>query len=180
MSTQSSIISGLAGAVIASAAWYFTTQNASAAGIETPAPELKNNEMVAAAALPQEEECPIRKDHAITWATAQSMVGAYQGTTNTPHLNSNGNGTLNGWFLDRCIIEDLFRLYPESDGLQLYIGLKTPQGQPAYNDLVWMASQMVKVGNDFQRQNCNSIENTVIDMVKACPPNCAVINPLPN
>lgn len=178
MSTQSSIISGIAGAVIASAGWYFTTKTASAES--NPSVEAKNSEMISAATLQDEETCTIRKDHAITWSVAQTMVGAYQNNQNTPHLNSNGNGTLNGWFLDRCIIEDLFRLYPESDGLQLYIGLKNPEGQPAYNDLVWMASQLVKVGNDFQRQNCKSIENTVIDLSKGCPTMCPTINPLPN
>lgn len=180
MSTQSSIISGLAGAVIASAAWYFTSNKQEASSTETVQDASKNSEMVAAASAPQEETCQIRKDHAISWQDAQSLTGAYLNTVGTPKLVASDGSTLKGWYIEKCVIEDLFRLYPESDGLQLYVALKTPEGANPYHDLVWVASQLTKVGNQMERTNCNSEQYTVMDFATPCPTNCPTRNPLPN
>lgn len=180
MSTQSSIISGLAGAVIASAAWYFTSNNAENKVADSEQNASKNSEMVAAAPAPQDETCRIRKDHAISWQDAQSLTGAYLNNPSTPKLLASDGSTLKGWYIEKCVIEDLFRIYPESDGLQLYVALKTPAGANPYHDLVWVASQLVKDGDDMVRMNCMNQPETVMDLSVHCPVNCPSRNPLPN
>jgi hypothetical protein len=173
MSTQSSILAAVAGAAIASAGWYFAGSGAKAsAQTETSSPPLS-------ATLTTKQPCPATQSHAIPFAQAQQFVTDYIDPNNSYRLTSDGSNTMKGFFIDRCIVEELFEMYPNSDGLQFYIGLKNVGSGTVKNNIIWMASQLTSGDATPLRENCVTLPNSVQDLVNACPSFCPQKNDLP-
>jgi len=166
MSTAKLLFAGITGAALSAGIMYASGTKAEAANPVSPLP--------GKAIAPPENECQLTKDHSISLADARVMTATYASSANPHHLTYDGNNTLKGWFIDRCIIEDLFRKYPKADGLQLYIG----EAGSAYN-LVWMASQEYLEAGDTLRENCISLPFSVMDMAASCPFRCPDRNDLP-
>ncbi len=179
MSSQNSILAGIAGAAIASAIWYFAGSTGST--------ENKSDEATPAdggmkqMALGVQVPCPQQNAKAISWTQAQKLVTFYVDPSNTRQLLNDKGALLKGWYLDKCIIQNLFDIYPSADGLQIYIGADTLPGGVIYNKLVWMASQLFvnPQTGQTERENCIDKPNTVIDMTEPCPTDCPAKNDLP-
>lgn len=178
MSSQNSILAGIAGAAVSSAVWFFAGNTASSQAIAANTETTKNDTEAMAYAI--QVPCPQQLTHAITWTRAQELVSSYLATGNARQLITDNNRVLKGWYLDKCIIENLFDSYPDADGLQLYIGRDTLEDKTLANQLVWMASQMVVNAQGVrERENCISTINTVMDLTQPCPNNCPTKNDLP-
>ncbi len=173
MISKSAMISGLIGAGIATAVAYFVDvpDEVNKSELNTAS----NQSLDSSAVKP----CPEQAAHAIDWKDAQDMVAAYVDSLNPTHLTYDGTNTLKGWYIERCVIEELFNMYPNADGLQLYVGLKENESNKMVNELVWMASQLTTSGGVTIRENCISLPLSVIDHAKSCPTICADKNDLP-
>jgi|GEM_PF-5243170 hypothetical protein len=174
MSTQNSIIAGIAGAAIASSVWYFSGSTNSEN--QQASPTNQNAPMTLGAQIP----CPQQNAHAILWPEAQTLVERYVNPNNRNQLFTESGAVLKGWYLDKCVIENLFDSYPDADGLQLYVGLDSLPDKTLANTLIWMASQLTKDGQgNIERENCISVPNTIMDDTEFCPISCPQKNDLP-
>lgn len=179
MSTTNSILSAVAGAAIASGVWYASGPSEASALPTSPTPVERGEDTLAQGLTNTTIDCSaLIASHAITYAQAKDYVKDYLGTPN--RLTYDGTNTLKGWYIDRCIIEDLFTRYPNADGLQLYVGAKKETStSPWSNNLVWMASQIVEVNGVKLRENCIALTNSVMDFASCCPNFCPDRNDLP-
>lgn len=172
MSSQNSVIAGIAGAAVASAIWYFAGSTGST--------ENKSSETSTPMNFSVPAPCPQQNAHVISWSQAQKIVGSYMDPSNRNQLHNENGDVLKGWYLDKCIIENLFDAYPNADGLQVYIGLDSIPGKTTTNKLVWMASQFYSDPEGQRlRENCITLPNTVMDLTEPCPADCPARNDLP-
>ncbi len=166
MSTNS-ILTGILGLAAGAAVTYFVV---SPSKIEASAPlsTTSPTQIFSISAPP-----PCEADSkVITINDANTFVSAYLSGAN--HLKS-GNANLKGWYLERCVIEEIFTNFPNADGIQLYVG-QLPNGD---NNLVWVASKDTIVNNENQRENILA-SNSIYDYTTRCPVMCPTKNDFPN
>lgn len=121
-----------------------------------------------------EAKCEDATTQSIKWSEAKRFTADYM-TAASPHLEIGGGQTLQGWFLEKCWIDELFSHYPQADGLQLYVGWDAAARK---NNLVWMASAPWNNNGVMERQNLND-DGTVLDFTNNCPTICPTKNALP-
>jgi hypothetical protein len=165
MSTNS-ILTGILGLAAGAAVTYFVVSPTNT-DASTPPSTNSTSQITSLSAPPP---C-LATSKTITFDEANDYINAYLSGTD---VLKNGGANLKGWYMERCVIEQLLADLPFCDGIQLYIGQMTSGD----NNLIWVASKDTVINGVNLRENIVST-NSIYDFSSGCPAICPAKNDLP-
>jgi hypothetical protein len=104
--------------------------------------------------------------HAISIEEAGNFVDNYLNGMQT--FCAPGDQVLKGWFIEKEHIEELFRKYPEGNGIELCLGRKTTSGPDPLN-LVWVVAKDPGTGMQLEPM---FEDYAIYEYLRPCPPKC--------